>query len=251
METGHIHTTIDKGIATLSFFHPASNSLPSVLLTQMTAEFKRLDTLAEVRVVVLKSEGNRAFCAGASFDELLAVTTPEEGDLFFMGFANLINAMRLCSKVIVGAIQGKAVGGGVGLLSACDYCIATEAASVKLSELFIGIGAFVIEPAVTRKIGKAAFCHLTLEASEWHDASWALSHGLYAKTVKDQDALVEAVASMASQLASYHPNALLEMKKVFWEGTEAWDTLLPKRAAISGALVLSDFTKEILSKWKK
>lgn len=251
METGHIHTTIDKGIATLSFFHPASNSLPSVLLTQMTAEFKRLDTLAEVRVVVLKSEGNRAFCAGASFDELLEVSTPEEGDLFFMGFANLINAMRLCSKIVVGAIQGKAVGGGVGLLSACDYCIATEAASVKLSELFIGIGAFVIEPAVTRKIGKAAFCHLTLEASEWHDASWALSHGLYAKLVKDQDALAEAIASMASQLASYNSDALLEMKKVFWEGTEAWEELLPKRAGISGTLVLSDFTKEILSKWKK
>lgn len=251
MNLGTIHTTIENTIATVTFFHPASNSFPSTLLEKLSNEFSDLSSNADVKVIVLKSQGEKAFCAGASFDELLSIESKEEGIEFFKGFANLINAMRECSKLIIGCVQGKAVGGGVGLASACDYVIASEAASIKLSEFFIGIGAFVIEPAVTRKIGKAAFCQLSLEATEWHSAKWAQEKNLYAKVTKDQETMSNEAYKLAEQLAGYNPQALKEMKKVFWEGTENWDVLLKDRASISGDLVLSDFTKEALTKFKK
>tara|TARA_B100000809_G_scaffold256935_1_gene297663 strand:+ start:15987 stop:16784 length:798 start_codon:yes stop_codon:yes gene_type:complete len=251
MELETIHTTIQNSIATVIFYHPASNSFPSSLLEKLTAEFKDLSKNNKVKVILLKSKGEKTFCAGASFDELLTIDDKETGIQFFMGFANLINAMRTCTKLIIGCVQGKAVGGGVGLVSACDYIVATESASIKLSEFFIGIGAFVIEPAVTRKIGKAAFCQLSLEATEWHSAQWAQEKKLYAKVFETQEIMLEEGKKMAQQLASYNPDALTEMKKVFWEGTENWNALLKQRAQLSGDLVLSDFTKNALLKFKE
>ncbi|WP_139957366.1 enoyl-CoA hydratase/isomerase family protein [Flavicella sediminum] len=251
MKEGNIQTSIANKIAEVTFYHPASNSFPSALLKSLTEEFEKLSENKEVQIIILKSQGDRAFCAGASFDELLEVKTKEEGILFFMGFANLINAMRTCKKVILGEIQGKAVGGGVGLAAACDYCFATEAASIKLSELFIGIGAFVIEPAVLRKIGKSAFTQLTLDATEWHTAEWAKEKGLFAKVYASKEEMMDAAQSLAKKLANYHPEALFQMKKVFWEGTAHWTELLAERAEISGELMLSDFTRKTLLKFKK
>jgi methylglutaconyl-CoA hydratase len=251
MDIGSVHTQIVAKVATLTFFHPASNSLPSNLLKKMTEELISLGQNEEVHVIVLKSGGAKTFCAGASFEELLVVDSKDKGTQFFMGFAHLINAIRSCTKVVIGLVQGKAVGGGVGLLSACDYCLATEEAAVKLSELFIGIGAFVIEPAVTRKVGKSAFSTLALEATEWHPASWGLAKGLFSKVFSSIEEMQVAAEKLSTALASYSPEALFEMKKVFWEGTEHWDTLLAERAAISGKLVLSKFTKETLHKLKK
>jgi methylglutaconyl-CoA hydratase len=250
MNTGNLQTIVSNKVATITFGHPASNSLPSSLLQKLTEEFQNLNTNEEVNLIVLKSEGERVFCAGASFDELLEIKTKESGVEFFMGFANLINAIRKSSKVVIGVVQGKAVGGGVGLASACDYCFAAENSAIKLSELFIGIGAFVIEPAVERKIGKSAFCQLTLEATEWHSAQWAKEKGLFAKTFKTISEMELAVEALTSQLAGYHPDALSQMKKIFWEGTSHWDTLLAERAKISGELVLSDFTRKTLLKFK-
>lgn len=251
MKLGTINTLIKNNIATVTFYHPASNSFPSALLEKLSNEFHSLSSNEEVKIIVLKSEGEKAFCAGASFDELMTIDTKESGVQFFMGFANLINAMRTCKKLIIGCVQGKAVGGGVGLASACDYVMATESASIKLSEFFIGIGAFVIEPAVTRKIGKAAFSQLSIEAKEWHSAKWAQEKNLFAKVYSSIETMQIAVNELANELASYNPDALSEMKKVLWEGTENWDELLEKRAQISGDLVLSDFTKDALSKFKK
>lgn len=251
MELGTIQTTIENNIATVVFYHPSSNSFPSSLLNQLTNEFNELSSNDAIKVILLQSQGEKAFCAGASFDELLTIDNKETGIQFFMGFANLINAMRTCTKLIIGCVQGKAVGGGVGLASACDYIVATEAASIKLSEFFIGIGAFVIEPAVTRRIGKAAFSQLSMEASEWHSAQWAQEKNLYAKVFSSQEIMLEEAHKLAEQLASYNPDALSEMKKVFWEGTENWNELLGERAQISGDLVLSDFTRDALTKFKK
>jgi methylglutaconyl-CoA hydratase len=249
--TGSILISIDATIATIEFGHPASNSFPSQLLQELTKTIETLGQNSEVAVVVLKSQGTTAFCAGASFDELLAVTTEAEGKAFFSGFAHLINAMRKCPKLIVGRIQGKAVGGGVGIAAACDYVLASQEASIKLSELAIGIGPFVIEPAVSRKIGKTALAELALTAQEWKSAAWAQEKGLYAKTFESIEKLDEAVAGLANQLASYIPEAIAEMKKVLWEGTNHWDTLLTERAAITGKLVLSDGTKKALAAFKK
>ena len=248
---GLLLTTIENKIATLEFGHPASNSFPSDLLNRLTNELQVLSANPAVSVIVLKSSGTGAFCAGASFDELLTVSNLEEATKFFSGFANVINAMRRCSKIIVGRIHGKAVGGGVGIIAACDYVFATIDSSIKLSELSIGIGPFVIEPAITRKIGKSAMAELALASYEWKDSEWAKNKGLYAKVFASQVTLDKELARFSSELASYNPEALLEMKIILWEGTENWETLLYKRAAISGKLVLSDFTKNALRQIKK
>jgi methylglutaconyl-CoA hydratase len=248
---GTLTTTINNNIATVEFGHPASNSFPRRQLDLLTAEFHKLSNDKDVSVIVLRSVGSGAFCAGASFDELLAVSNQAEGTAFFSGFAHLINAMRSCSKVIVGRIHGKAVGGGVGIASACDYAFATVDSAIKLSELAIGIGPFVIEPAVSRKIGKTAMSEMTLAAHEWKSAAWANEKGLYARVLKDQEEMDSELDKFTSKLASYNPEALIEMKRVIWEGTSHWDSLLLERAAVSGQLVLSDFTKNALNQFKK
>ncbi len=248
---GSLYTSIEQGIATIEFGHPASNSFPGVLLDRLTAALQELSANSEVSVIILKSEGARAFCAGASFDELMAVTTLEEGKQFFSGFANVINAMRKCNHLIVGIAQGKAVGGGVGILAACDYVLATEAAAIKLSELTIGIGPFVIAPAVERKIGLAGLAALSLAPSQWKNAYWAQEKGLYTEVFETQETLQKALQLLTENLASYNPEALKALKKTFWEHTEHWEVLLAERAVTSGALVLSDFTKKALEKFKK
>ena len=250
-KNGSLYTNIQNKIATIEFGHPASNSFPSELLERLTKELIAVGENEEVAVIILKSEGEKAFCAGASFNELIAISNLEEGKQFFSGFANVINAMRTCGKLIIGRIQGKTVGGGVGLAAACDYVLATENAAIKLSEFTIGIGPFVIEPAVTRKIGVAGTAELTLDASNWKNAYWAKDKGLYAKVFENIKELDEEVEILSEKLASYNPAALAEMKKVLWKGTENWNDLLAERAVISGELVLSDFTKKALEKFKK
>lgn len=240
---GSLFTNIQQKVATIEFGHPASNSFPSELLARLTNELNSLSKNNEVTVIILKSEGEKTFCAGASFDELIAIKNLEEGKQFFSGFANVINAMRTCEKIIIGRVQGKTVGGGLGLAAACDYVLATEFASIKLSELTIGIGPFVIAPAIERKTGIAALSELTLDATSWKNAYWAKEKGLYAQvfeTIKELDFEVEL---LASKLASYNPEALASMKKILWENTQHWDELLTQRAAITGELVLSEFTK--------
>ena len=251
MSNGSLYTHIQNNIATVEFYHSASNSFPSELLSRLAAAFDELSLNNDVHVIVLKSEKEKAFCAGASFDELVAISTLEEGKQFFLGFANVINAMRKCSKIIIGRVQGKTVGGGVGLAAACDYCLATEQASIKLSELTISIGPFVIEPAVTRKIGIAAFSELTLDATAWQTAYWAKEKGLYAKVFESIKELDLEVENLAIKLSNYSVEALTNLKKIIWKETENWDELLKKRAEISGKLVLSDATKKALQKFKK
>jgi methylglutaconyl-CoA hydratase len=248
---GTIETIINEKIATLQFFHPSSNSFPSRLLQELTNEIISLSKNENVSIIVLKSQGTGAFCAGASFDELLSVSNFEEGSLFFSGFANVINAMRKCPKLIIGRIHGKAVGGGVGLAAACDYSFATLQSEIKLSEIAIGIGPFVIEPAVSRKVGKIAMSEMTLTPTLWKTSKWAFEKGLYSELFETIEALDLRLEEYTKEASSYNNEALFEMKKVLWEGTNHWDTLLYERAAISGRLVLSDFTKNALNKFKK
>ena len=250
-DNGSLYTSIQNKVAIVEFGHPASNSFTSELLERLTKELYALGENSDVSVIVLKSEGERAFCAGASFDELVAISNLEEGKAFFSGFANVINAMRSCGKIIIGRIQGKTVGGGVGLASACDYVYATEAASVKLSELSIGIGPFVIAPAVERKIQKSGLAELSLNPTEWKNAYWAKEKGLFSKVFDSIAEMDKELDIHISKLASYNSEALAEMKRVLWEGTEHWDLLLLERAAASGKLSLSSETKRTLDKFKK
>ncbi len=248
---GFVRSEIEHGIATIEFFHPASNSLPGVILNDLAKTINDIGIDNRVKVIILKSAGDKAFCAGASFDELIAISNEAEGKKFFSGFAQVINAMRKCHKLIICRIHGKTVGGGVGIAASADYAIATEAAAVKLSELAVGIGPFVVGPAVERKIGVAGFSQLAIDAASWRSAEWAKRHGLYAeihKTVEEMDASVDA---LAARLANSNPEAMAELKKIFWHGTEHWDKLLSDRASITGRLVLGDFTRNAINAFKK
>ncbi|OIQ40273.1 MAG: enoyl-CoA hydratase [Bacteroidetes bacterium MedPE-SWsnd-G1] len=251
MDQGSLYTKIENKVATIEFAHPASNSFPSVLLSRLEKAFIELSSDDNAHVIILKSEGEKAFCAGASFNELVAIGSLESGVTFFMGFADVINAMRVCKKPIIGCVQGKAVGGGVGLIAACDYVYASDKAAVKLSELTIGIGPFVIAPAVERKIGLVGLSELSLNATAWKNAYWGKEKGLYAEVYDSIEKLHKEVDVIALELASYNPKAVEEMIAVLWKGTENWETLLTERAEISGKLVLSDFTKKALEKFKK
>ena len=240
----------DRGVAVVTFAHPRSNSLPGAVLAELADVIWDMGTRDDVRVVVLGSSGDRAFCAGASFDELVAISNEAEGLQFFMGFAHVINAMRSIPKLVIGRVQGKAVGGGVGVASATDFCLATKHAAVKLSELAVGIGPFVVGPAVERKLGVSGMSQLAIDATEWRSAQWAHERGLYASVHENAAALDEAVNTLAVRLAASNPEAMAEMKRTFWRGTEDWDTLLADRAAISGRLVLSDFTRKAIARFK-
>ncbi|PCI96503.1 MAG: enoyl-CoA hydratase [Flavobacteriales bacterium] len=252
IEQGTVKIVInEKGIATIEFFHPLSNSLPGKILNKLADTITEAGKNDNVKVIILKSAGERAFCAGASFDELISINDLETGRIFFSGFANVINAARKCPKLIIGRVQGKAVGGGVGMASAVDFCYATKFASVKLSELAVGIGPFVVGPAVERKVGTSAMSMMAINATEWYSAEWAREKGLYAETFDDVAQMDAAIETLANKLANSNPEAMSMLKTVFWTGTDNWDTLLAERAAMSGKLVLSDFTKNAINAFKK
>ena len=246
---GSVHLNINEnGIGTIQFYHPLSNSLPSDLLRKISDKINFASESNQVKVIILKSEGDRAFCGGASFDELINIQNLKEGINFFSGFANVINACRKCSKIIIGRVQGKAVGGGVGLASAVDYCYATQHSAVKLSELALGIGPFVVGPAVERKIGLSAMSALAINAHKWFDANWALQKGLYAEIFENSNDMDLAIKQLTNDLSCYSLEAMKKLKKTFWEGTDHWDNLLNKRAEISGSLIITEFSKETIQK---
>lgn len=245
-----VKSEIKNGIATVTFFHPQSNSLPGEILRKLADEITSVGNNVDAKVIVLKSEGDKAFCAGASFDELAAIKNIEEGKKFFSGFAGVINAMRKAPKFVIARVQGKAVGGGVGLAAAADYTIAVKDASVRLSELALGIGPFVVGPAVERKIGNSAFVQMTINATEWQTAAWVREKGLYAEVFKTAEEMDAAVKALADKLSKSNPEAMAMLKKVFWRGVDDWDKLLLERAEMSGKLVLSDFTHKAIEKFK-
>lgn len=251
MSTGKINNTTASGICTITFSHPQSNSLPGTLLRELAAAIEKAGNDEAAKVIVLKSEGDKAFCAGASFDELISINDLETGIFFFSGFAAVINAMRKAPKFVIARVQGKAVGGGVGLASAADFAIAHTNAAIKLSELAVGIGPFVVGPAVERKMGTSAFTQLSIDATNWKDAFWAKEKGLYTDTYETFEELDQAVDKLATTLAASNPEAMMLLKKAFWLGTEHWDVLLAERAGMSGRLVLSDFTREAIEGFKK
>ena len=240
-----------NGIGTIEFFHPQSNALPANILLQLASTITNAGEDEKIKVIILKSAGERAFCAGASFNELVAINNIEDGKKFFSGFAQVINAARKCPKFIIGRVQGKAVGGGVGMASATDYCFATKYASAKLSELAIGIGPFVVGPAVERKVGSSAFNAMTINATKWFDANWAKEKGLYNEVFETSEEMDEQINLLSLKISKYNPESMQELKKIMWKGTEDWDSLLLTRAEKSGKLVLSDFTKNAIAQFKK
>jgi methylglutaconyl-CoA hydratase len=247
-EAGTVVTRLEDGIGSVAFGHPKGNSLPGALLAELAARITALGRDPGVRVIVLRSEGTGAFCAGASFAELAAITDVENGSRFFMGFANLINAMRECPKLIVTRVHGKAVGGGVGIVAASDYALATACAQVKLSELAVGIGPFVVGPVIERKIGAGSYAALGIDAAEWRSAEWAHQRGLFAEVHEDVGALDARVTALTRQLVASNLEAMAALKRVLWEGTEHWRDLLPERARLSGRLVVSSAARQAIER---
>ncbi len=247
---GYVKSDTRKDITTIEFYHPQSNSMPGKLLQELALEIHAAGNDDGTRVIVLRSGGDTVFCSGASFDELNAISTPEQGFAFFSGFAQVINTLRKCPKLVIGRIHGKCVGGGVGLAAAVDYAIAAEGAEIKLSELAVGIGPFVVGPAVERKIGTSAFSQLAIDATMWRNADWARRKGLYAELHPNLESMDESIARLASTLAASSPDAMQELKKIFWKGTDHWDQLLTERAAISGRLILGEFSRAAIEKFK-
>jgi len=246
----YVSLNIENKVGYIEFYHPNRNSMPSDILELLAQTIKSAGENNAINVLVLKSGGDRTFCAGASFNEIIAIEDEDTGFKFFSGFANVINAMRKCPKLIIGRVQGKSVGGGVGLAAATDYCLASQYAAIKLSELSIGIGPFVIEPAVSRRIGKTAMSQMTIDAETFFSSEFAKEKGLFFDVFETTEALDMAVKKLVEKLAGYNSEALKEMKKVMWEGTDHWDSLLSERAKISGKLVLSKFTKKTLERFK-
>ena len=252
IEQGFVEFNISNtGIGTIEFGHPLSNSLPGKILKKLADTINELSNNNEVKVIIIKSNGEKAFCAGASFDELIDIDNMEKGEVFFSGFANVINACRTSEKLILGRVHGKAVGGGVGIAAAVDYCFATKNADIKLSELAVGIGPFVVGPVIERKIGLSAMSQLAINATEWRPASWAHKKGLYSDVYENETEMDDAISKLALKLSSSNPEAMRKLKQIFWEGTEHWDITLRDRAEISGTLVLSDFTKNAINSFKK
>ena len=247
---GSVTLEIKNNIGIIEFFHPQSNSLPSAILNKLASTISQAGTNDEVKVVIIKSKGDRAFCAGASFDELSSIDNFSDGKKFFMGFANVINACRKCPKLIICRVQGKAVGGGVGMACAGDYCFATKYASIKLSELAVGIGPFVVGPAVEKKSNVSAYSTLSINATRWFTASWAREKGIYSEVYDTNEEMDQEINKLAENLTYSNPEAMKKLKEAIWSNTDHWDELLEKRAEYSGQLVLSDFTKNAIARFK-
>ena len=248
---GHVKSERHGHMMFIEFYHPQSNSLPHSLLTDLASHIHGAGLDEEVRVIVLRSVGDRAFCAGASFAELSQIKTLREGEDFFNGFAHVINSMRKCPKFIIARIQGKCVGGGVGIAAAADYAIALSGAEIKLSELEIGIGPFVVGPAVERKLGLSAFSQLAIDAASWRTADWAKSRGLYSEVHANLQELDESIQRLVNRLSHSSPAAISEIKKILWQGTTHWDQLLSERAKISGQLVITEMAQRAISLFNK
>lgn len=247
----YVSTELLNGLLRIEFYHPSHNSLPGSLLEKLRSTIADAGENDDVKLIELRSGGNRTFCAGASFDELISIENETEGKKFFMGFASVINAIRKCPKLVIGRIQGKAVGGGVGLASAVDYCFATQYSSIRLSELAVGIGPFVIGPAVERKIGLTAFSQMSVTPNEWRSAEWGAEKGMFFEVHEDATQMDSAISKLTDELLKMNPQAISQLKQVFWEGTENWDELLETRAVMSGKLVLSKFSKDSIQKFLK
>lgn len=248
--SGDVAVELRDASAVVTFSHPKSNSLPDALLRKLADEIGKIAANSGIKVIVLRSEGTGAFCAGASFDEMKAIADAHNGREFFGGFARVILAMIRAPQFVVARVHGKVTGGGVALVAAADYSIAVNDASLKLSELAIGLGPFVIGPVVERKVGLGAFQALAIDA-DWRDAAWAERHGLYSRVVDDAKDLDKALEKLLEFLSLANPEAIKQLKLAFWSDTQDWGDLMDRRAAISGALVLSAHTRTAIEKFEK
>lgn len=245
-DSGTVVYTASPPLAHIEFYHPKGNSLPSRILEELTLAFRRASEEPDLRVITLQSRGDGAFCGGANLDELRAIRDFESGKAYFMRIAELLTAMRDTPGCIIAKVQGPAVGGGVGLIAASDFVCAGQDAPVRLSEVSLGIGPFVIGPAVIRKIGLSAFSTLSLDAGTWYDAHWARSFGLYNRVVESHVELDRVAEQLAGDLAASGPSAVTTLKRELWRGENDWPARLEESAEQSAKLLMTEHTQRLL-----
>lgn len=243
MDNGFVTQELKNNIAEITFGTPKSNALPGEILEKLAQTIIESGKDENVKAILLKSEGEKAFCAGASFDELLEIEELEKSKIFFGGFAKVLNAMRNCGKLVVVRVQGKTTGGGVGIACAADYCFATKDAAMALTELNLGIGPFVIGPYVERKIGKSAYGAMSIDA-DFRSADWCEKHDVYHSVSENIQEMDEKIAAFMNKLSERSAEALALIKKVSWEGSEHFDQLMPERILMSASLILEDSAKK-------
>lgn len=243
MNNGFVTQELKNNISEITFGTPKSNSLPGEILEKLAQTILESGKDENVKAILLKSEGEKAFCAGASFDELLEIEELEKSKIFFGGFAKVLNAMRNCGKLVVVRVQGKTTGGGVGIACAADYCFATKDSAMALTELNLGIGPFVIGPYVERKIGKSAYGAMSIDA-DFRSANWCEKHDVYHSVSENIQEMDEKIAAFMNKLSERSADALALIKKVSWEGSEHFDQLMPERILMSASLILEDSAKK-------
>ncbi len=245
-----VTSEIRNSISEITFGTPKSNSLPGEILEKLAQTILIEGKKEEVKAILLKSEGEKVFCAGASFDELLEIDELEASKKFFGGFAKVLNAMRSCGKIVVVRVQGKTTGGGVGIACGADYCFATKNAALALTEINLGIGPFVIGPYVERKIGKSQFSAMAIDA-DFRSAEWAEQHNIYHSVSETIAEMELKLGIFLDKLSARSDEALALIKKVSWEGTEHFEELMPERIHMSASLILEDSAKENIQKIKE
>lgn len=245
-----VTTIVENHIAKITFGTPKSNSLPGEILEKLASTLLEEGAKNEVKAILLQSAGEKAFCAGASFDELLEINDLETSKIFFGGFAKVLNSMRNCKKIVVVRVQGKTTGGGVGIACGADYCFATQEAALALTEINLGIGPFVIGPYVERKIGKSQFTAMAIDA-EFRSALWAKEHSIYHSVSESIEEMDLQLSDFLNKLSTRSDEALSLIKKVSWEGTEHFDQLSPERIVMSASLILEKSAKERIESIKE
>ena len=250
MNNGFVTSEIKNNISEITFGTPKSNSLPGEILELLAKTILESGEDQNVKAILLKSEGEKAFCAGASFDELLEIEELEKSKIFFGGFAKVLNAIRSCGKLVIARVQGKTTGGGVGIACAADYCFATKDAAMALTELNLGIGPFVIGPYVERKLGKSAYAAMSIDA-DFRSADWCEKHDVYHSVSENIQMMDEEIDKFLEKLSTRSSDALALIKKVSWEGTEHFEQLMPERILMSASLILEDSAKENIGKIKE
>ncbi len=250
MNKGFVNQEIKNNISEITFGTQKSNSLPGEILELLAETILESGKDQSVKAILLKSEGEKAFCAGASFDELLEIEELEKSKIFFGGFAKVLNAMRSCGKLVIVRVQGKTTGGGVGIACAADYCFATKDSAMALTELNLGIGPFVIGPFVERKVGKSAYSAMSIDA-DFRSADWCEKHDVYHSVSENISEMDEEIKAFMEKLSTRSSEALALIKKVSWEGTEHFAQLMPERILMSASLILEDSAKENIGKIKE
>lgn len=209
-----LRISLEDGVLGLTLDRPAKrNALSTALIEALHSALERADLDADVRVVVLRGAG-RDFCAGADLDELLASVdhSPAENEASALRLGALFSRMRSLPKPVLAAVQGRALAGGAGLVTACDLAVAGAGAQLGYPEIQRGFVPAMVLTMLRRAVGEKGALDLVLTGRVL-SAAEAREAGLVARVVPD-DELDRAVSELAAALARTSASALALTKQL-------------------------------------